>query len=60
MPDVGIKVKVMAPVLEMKRYASFATLFSEQKALLATLSYQDKKKKHDQKVIMQESDKTLV
>ena len=36
------------------------SLSSEQKAHLSTSSYQDKKKKHELKAIMQESDSTLV
>ena len=49
----------MTPVLRTW-IASIVTLSTEQKAHLSTPSYQDKKKKHERKAIMQESDSTLV
>ena len=57
-PVLEIKARAMTPVLKTW-IASTVTLSSEQKAHLSTPSYQDRKKKCEQKAIMQESESIL-
>ena len=54
------KGKGTDPCVDKKDCSCCNVLTQEQKSCLATPSYQEKKKKRDQKAILQESDSTLV